>query len=83
MMSQTTARCGASTVEFEGLVRVVGLFARHPDFPGKSDAVEECVEDIEERSRAGRLTPSQRSRLLDILFSEAEGEGSSWPGGGI
>jgi len=80
MMSHTAARRGASTVEFEGLIRVVGLFARHPDFPGKRDAVEECAEDIEERSREGRLTPSQRSELLAILRSGPEAQVLPWQG---
>ena len=54
--------------EFEGLVRAVGVIARHPDFPGKRDALDECVGDIEERSREGRLTPAQRAELLGILL---------------
>jgi len=43
------------------------MIARHPDFPGKRDMVEECAEDIVERSRQGRLTPSQRDELLALL----------------
>jgi hypothetical protein len=53
--------------EYSGLRRVVGMIARHPDFPGKREAVDECVEDIEERSRQGRLSLDQRAELLDIL----------------
>jgi hypothetical protein len=56
--------------EYLGLVRVVGVIARHPDFPGKRDAVGECVDDIEERSREGRLTPAQRAELLGILLDD-------------
>jgi hypothetical protein len=52
-----------------GLMRVVGMIARHPDFPGKRDVVEECVEDIVDRSRQGRLTPVQRGELLSILLA--------------
>ena len=48
-------------------MRVAGMIARHPDFPGKRDVVEECVEDIVERSQRGRLTPFQRDELLGIL----------------
>jgi hypothetical protein len=44
-----------------------GLIARHPDFPGKSDAVGECRDDIERRFRQGILTVDERSRLLAIL----------------
>jgi hypothetical protein len=68
MMPQLCARREASDKEYQGLVRTVNLFASHPDFPGKSAAVIECVEDIEERSRGGRLTPAQRSELLSILL---------------
>jgi len=59
---------GAVSREYLGLVRVVEMIARHPDFPGKRDAVNECVEDLVERSREGRLTPVQRAVLLDILL---------------
>jgi hypothetical protein len=51
-------------------VRAVGVIARHPDFPGKRDAVVECLGDIEERSREGRLTPAQRAELLGILLDD-------------
>ena len=53
--------------EYQGLIRVAGMIARHPDYPGKRDVVEECAEDIVERSHRGRLTPSQRDELLAIL----------------
>jgi hypothetical protein len=59
-----------SDKEYLGLIRTVNLFARHPDFPGKSDAMFECVEDIEERSRVGRLSPEQRDELLAILLAD-------------
>ena len=67
MMPQRCGGQGASSKEFLGLVRTVYLFARHPDFPGKSEAVIECIEDIEERSREGRLSPVERDELLAIL----------------
>ena len=53
--------------EYRGLMRVAGMIARHPDYPGKRVVVEECVEDIVERSHRGRLTPFQRDELLAIL----------------
>ena len=43
------------------------MIARHPDYPGKRVVVEECAEDIVERSLQGRLTPFQRDELLAIL----------------
>jgi hypothetical protein len=71
MMPQVCDGREASTIEYQGLVRVVGMIARHPDFPGKRDAVRECVSDIVDRSRQGRLSPVQRAELLKILLSEA------------
>ena len=53
--------------EYRGLVRVAGMIAGHPDFPGKRVVVEECAEDIVERSHRGRLTTFQRDELLGIL----------------
>ncbi|MEJ7636802.1 MAG: hypothetical protein WKF75_02135 [Singulisphaera sp.] len=51
-------------------MRVADMIARHPDDPGKRVVVEECVEDIAERGRRGRLTPSQRDELLAILSTD-------------
>ena len=56
--------------EYRGLMRVAGMIARHPDYPGKRDVVEECAEDIVERSHRGRLTPFQRDELLAILSAD-------------
>ena len=53
--------------EYRGLIRVADMIVRHPDYLGKRDVVEECVEDIMERSHRGRLTPFQRDELLTIL----------------
>jgi hypothetical protein len=70
MMPQLCERRETSDKEYMGLIRTVNLFARHPDFPGKSNAMIECVEDIEERSREGRLSPEQRDELLAILLAD-------------
>ena len=67
MTPQSCAVGDTTDREYRGLMEVAGMIARHPDYPGKRDAVEECVEDIVERSRRGRLTPSQRDELLAIL----------------
>ncbi len=66
----TPQRCDlrdATDREYRGLMEVAGTIARHPDYPGKRDVVDECVEDIVERSLRGRLTPIQRDELLGIL----------------
>ena len=56
--------------EYRGLLRVADMIARHPDYPGKRVVVEECAEEIAERSLQGRLTPSQRDELLGILSTD-------------
>ena len=73
MAPQQVVKRANSSQEYQGLVRVVEIIARHPEFPGKRDALMECVGDIVERSRQGRLTPVQRSELLTILLSDPAG----------
>ena len=53
---------------YQRLMETVQLIARHADYPGKQVAVEQCVEDVEDLSRAGRITPPQREALLEILL---------------
>ncbi len=67
MTPQSCAVGDTTDREYRGLVRVAGMIVGHPDFPGKRDVVEECVEDIVERSLQGRLTLFQRDELLSIL----------------
>ena len=67
MSPQPCAERDTTDREYQGLMWVADMIARHPDYPGKRDVVEECVEDIVERSLQGRLTPSQRDELLAIL----------------
>ncbi len=67
MTSQPCEGRDTTVKEYRGLMRVAGMIAGHPDFPGKRGAVEECVEDIVERSLQGRLTLFQRDELLSIL----------------
>lgn len=59
----------SETQHFQRLEQAVSLIARHPYYPGKQDAVDECLEDIEERCRLGILTEDQKSRLVSILVS--------------
>jgi hypothetical protein len=77
MTPQLHAGQALGAQEYSGLVRVVQVIARHPDFPGKRDAVEECVLDIVDRSRQGRLTPAQRADLLGILLHGQSGVGTA------
>jgi hypothetical protein len=52
---------------FRRLERSTTLIVRHPDFPGKAEAIGRCRDDIEDRFHQGLLTDEQRSRLLSIL----------------
>jgi hypothetical protein len=56
------------TYEFERLEQTVGMIKRHPYYPGKELVLDECLEDIDERYRLGRLTDEQRGRLREILM---------------
>jgi hypothetical protein len=56
------------TYEFERLERTVGMIKRHPYYPGKEVLLDECLEDIDDRFRRGRLTEEQRGRLREILL---------------
>ncbi len=56
-----------SDKEYQGLVRTLTRIAQHPNYEGKKETLDECVEEIEERCREGRLAPWQRSALIDIL----------------
>jgi hypothetical protein len=56
------------TYEFERLERTVGMIKRHPYYPGKEVLLDECLEDIDDRFRRGRLTAEQRGRLREILL---------------
>jgi hypothetical protein len=55
---------------FRLLERTAGLLARHPDFPGKAEAMSRCRDDIKQRFLQGILTREQRDRLLAILDAE-------------
>jgi hypothetical protein len=57
---------------FERLVESATLVARHPDFPDKPQAVEQCSQEVVELLQAGRITAPEAELLLDIL------ENPSW-----
>ena len=52
---------------FERLIRSAETIARHAHYPGKPEAVEQCVEDVAELSRSGRITAEQGEVLLAII----------------
>jgi hypothetical protein len=55
------------TSYFERLVEATGLIARHPDYPGKQQVVDRCVEEIAELLRSGQVTAAQGEILLENL----------------
>jgi len=61
------SRMYSSRQLYARLERTTNLIARHPDFPGKAEAVLRCREDIEARFHQGILTVEERTRLLAIL----------------
>lgn len=52
---------------FERLAYSVERIAHHAYYPGKEEAVEDCLEDIEELSLEGRITAGQRDLLREVL----------------
>jgi hypothetical protein len=66
----------SETPLYQRLERAVTMIARHPFYPGKQEALDDCVSDLEERSRDGSLTPDQTSKLIALLYSEPTMEGA-------
>jgi hypothetical protein len=52
---------------FERLAANVIRLARHPHFPAKQQAVDSCLEDIDDLSLAGRITAEQAGVLRQAL----------------
>ena len=52
---------------FERLVATAERIARHADYPGKGEAVDQCIEDIEGLLLSGRITAEQGGMLREIL----------------
>jgi hypothetical protein len=61
------------TYDYERLTYTVGMIKRHPYYPGKELVLDQCLEDIDDRFRTGRLTAEQRHRLRGILLEPAQG----------
>jgi hypothetical protein len=54
--------------EFERLEQTIDMIKRHPYYPGKETLLDECLEDIDDRYRRGRLTAEQRGKLRDCIL---------------
>lgn len=59
----------SETQVFQRLERAIGLIAGHPFYPGKQEALEDCLDDLEERYRQGTLTEDEKTRLVAILVA--------------
>ena len=68
------------TITFTRLERTISLIARHPFYPGKSEVVDECLDDLEERYREGLLTHEQKTILVLILTTEESNQPAAIPG---
>ena len=53
---------------FERLVTSVERIARHAYYPGIDEAIEQCLEDIDELMHAGRITAEEREALRVVLL---------------
>jgi len=67
---------------FEKLVESLSRIASHSYYPGKEDAIERCLEEIEEIRLSGKITTEQSAALRDLLLGEESFcllERSGWP----
>ncbi len=53
---------------FERLVTSVERIARHAYYPGIDEAIEQCLEDLDELMHAGRITAEEREALRVVLL---------------
>jgi hypothetical protein len=53
---------------FERLVTSVERIARHTYYPGINEAIDQCLEDIDELMHAGSITPDEREALRIVLL---------------
>ena len=53
---------------FERLVTSVERIARHAYYPGIDEAIEQCLEDLDELMHAGRITAEEREALRIVLL---------------
>jgi hypothetical protein len=57
-----------SSEYFERLVTSVERIARHTYYPGIDEAIEQCLEDIDELMHVGRITAEEREALRIVLL---------------
>jgi len=57
-----------SSEYFERLVTSVERIARHAYYPGIDEAIEQCLEDLDELMHAGRITADEREALRIVLL---------------
>lgn len=57
-----------SSEYFERLVTSVERIARHAYYPGIDEAIDQCLEDIDELMHSGRITPDEREALRIVLL---------------
>ncbi len=55
---------------FEKLVGSVSRIASHSYYPGKDDAVERCLEEVEEIRLSGKITTEQSVALRELVLGE-------------
>jgi len=53
---------------FDRLLATAGLIVRHADYPGKRQMVERWREEVNDLTRAGRITAAQGETLREILL---------------
>jgi hypothetical protein len=53
---------------FERLVTSVERIARHAYYPGIDEAIDQCLEDIDELMHEGRITAEEREALRMVLL---------------
>ena len=52
---------------FDRLLHAVKVVARHAPYPGKHEALELCMEDVDGLYEAGRIDAAQWKELRDVL----------------
>jgi hypothetical protein len=56
------------TTYFDRLVASAERIARHAHYPGKEQAVDQCIADIDDLVLAERITAEQRETLRAVLL---------------
>jgi hypothetical protein len=56
------------TSYFDRLVASAERIARHADYPGKEEAVGQCIEDIDDLAISDQITAEQREILRALLL---------------